>query len=929
MKKYIYTSMLFCFALYAMIQATDNNTSKVVIKKTPSILGTSVNTKDDDFAAGTETPHDQKEIKKYDTLLITSNTNKRERVYQVPLSLIDSMGQVKTERIVLHDMPEEFVRHSGTVTPGAFSLVFASSAAIDSTVASFLGASGSKVQGGSDLFENFDKKIRNLSELNSTAWDAHPTIGIHEASGMELLVFSSDRMSPEGFSAPYENAMYTVNGIERKGNADLFISFRKIGKGTEWSKPINLRLFQGDGLINSPANEYSPFLYCIDGNPHLIFSSNRSGNYEIYYSTLQVSWDSLSNNGNLSMIIDSTFTLGNSEDSVNTVAMEMFPYIKYPHMDTTDVQPVEREMFFSSNRLSITSPDTAKKYGYGGLDLYKTKATFFCGIKKPEPCLPCQPCDPNYPCEQPPKPCPVAYNVTLINDNGNDTSVKNGVLEVYIDGKMKEIKGNTFTLNISSDSMKNYQQGIAIKAMGYSSLNTKPCKNLEPILTNYNGYEISRTIEQILSKSRKEQYDSMVQDKSVKAARTARVYDTLPKDNFNIPQLRKKLNERIDITPDMRIRVGRDTTIYIDSMPPLRQARFTRSVAYKDTVYTYDTVGIASSVRHIGSSKTKFSELRLPYIMVKATDSCMPIIVHDTIRLYPQYDKSPCCLELDTLLVFGSQKNVPYFQTAFWEVNTVKGYSEHIDRLRDGDLENASWIELNWKNKYWGNRNGNESTERMNMRRADYRAKAAIIDRNIKNMADSTSKVLKNFWKIYDKNDTAKVLITMTAYSDIRPITVGKFISPNNVQYISCAFDTVNYTFKKPTAIQIASGASLVGQDNDTLSKLRAYYGFEAVMQQLKKDSLFSELQRKGLIISPTEFTNPLDYERKLKQARIIVMAEGQYVDTSIQPEIQKYIRGENSYYDLDGVRRVDVTVRLINMRPDLYAFPDCCVKCK
>jgi hypothetical protein len=58
-------------------------------------------------------------------------------------------------------------------------------------------------------------------------------------------------------------------------------------------------------------------------------------------------------------------------------------------------------------------------------------------------------------------------------------------------------------------------------------------------------------------------------------------------------------------------------------------------------------------------------------------------------------------------------------------------------------------------------------------------------------------------------------------------------------------------------------------------------------------------------------------------------MAEGQYVDTSIQPEIQKYIRGENSYYDLDGVRRVDVTVRLINMRPDLYAFPDCCVKCK
>ena len=38
MKKYIYTSILFCFALYAMIQATDNNSSKVVIKKKNSMM---------------------------------------------------------------------------------------------------------------------------------------------------------------------------------------------------------------------------------------------------------------------------------------------------------------------------------------------------------------------------------------------------------------------------------------------------------------------------------------------------------------------------------------------------------------------------------------------------------------------------------------------------------------------------------------------------------------------------------------------------------------------------------------------------------------------------------------------------------------------------------------------------------------------------
>mgnify|MGYP006903011439 CR=1 FL=1 len=50
--------------------------------------------------------------------------------------------------------------------------------------------------------------------------------------------------------------------------------------------------------------------------------------------------------------------------------------------------------------------------------------------------------------------------------------------ESKLDGKMKEIKGNTFTMSIPSDSMKNYQQGIESKSIGYSSLNTKPSRSL-------------------------------------------------------------------------------------------------------------------------------------------------------------------------------------------------------------------------------------------------------------------------------------------------------------------------------------------------------------------------------------------------------------------------------------------------------------------
>jgi hypothetical protein len=244
-------------------------------------------------------------------------------------------------------------------------------------------------------------------------------------------------------------------------------------------------------------------------------------------------------------------------------------------------------------------------------------------------------------------------------------------------------------------------------------------------------------------------------------------------------------------------------------------------------------------------------------------------------------------------------------------------------------LKEASWVELNYRNKYWGNRGDVDRSDLMTMRRTDYREKAKIIDRNIRNMVDSTSDLLRNFWKIYEKNDTAKVIITMTAYSDIRPIGNGTFISDEQVKYISSAFDTVKYQFANTQAIDIKSGASLIGEDNDTLSKLRAYYGYKAVMNELSKDSLFATLLAKGLVVTPTDDFSINQYDQKVKKARIIVMAEGKYVDTSVNPEVAKYKRSENSYYDLDGVRRVDVSVRLINLRPDLYAFPDCCVKCK
>lgn len=930
--------LAFCLCGLSVItlQAQDES-RQVKINKTPIRYGKKVNTAFDDFAPAIIGTLGQEG----DSLIVTSNRSKREQIYVIPMAdKNDNESQVSGESFLLFN--RKAIRNIGGVIQasenrGDKTYVFASSGVPDKQTARFFDLSGADVKGGSDLFEKIFKKtastydsIRNIDELNSTAWDSHPTIAYHAGSGIEMIVFSSDRIDTNGgFSAPYENALYTFNGVQRRGNADLFVSFRRIGS-SKWNKPMNLALLQGNKEINTQYNEYSPFLYCLNGTPHLMFSSNKSGNYELYYALLDIDFFAFDERKlEYALSVSDVFPLGDTINKISSSYDELFPFVRFQEPDTNS-KTVTQELWFSSDRYGKSQPVESKNEGLGKLDIYHTEATFFCGIEPPKPCPPCEPCDPAYPCAKPPKPCAITYNVTILDNGSNDTTVKDGILTVMSDyaGKV-ERKGNTYSVHIPADSMISRPNGITVTSLGRSTYDRKPCQDKDPVVTNYNGMLISRTIAAVKDKSRKEQYDSLIQDKPVKAQRIARLYDTILVEEFEARPLRRKLNERMEILDSRRLKIGRDTMTYIDSLPPLRKAVFSRSITFKDTSYTYDTTFVSSTVQNIASALTRFEPLRIPRVMVKAEDSCKTTIVHDTIRLFAQYGQSPCCINVDSVIVFGAQRNVPYFQTAFWEVNTSKGYAEHMDRLRDGDLKEASWIELNYRNKYWGNRGEIDRSDLMAMRRADYREKAKIIDRNIQNMVDSTSDLLKKFWKIYEKNDTAKVIITMTAYSDIRPIGNGSYISDNDVKYISSSFDTVKYQFSNSQAIAIKSGASLKGEDNDTLSKLRAYYGYQAVMNELSKDSLFSILKSKGMVLTPTDGLSANQYDEKIKKARVIVLAEGKYVDTSVIPEVSGYKRSENSYYDLDSVRRVDVSVRLINLRPDLYAFPDCCVQCK
>ena len=216
------------------------------IKRPSGVLGKAVNSPGDDFAAGYE--HAERDS----FLLFTSNNNGRESVYRVPLPSVVSDDSVRATSAPYHAMPPELARNTGTVASNGGTTVFAVSAAVQRELAGILKTSGS-VLGGSDIFERTARETRNVEEINSPAWDAQPALA--SRNGVEILVFSSDRMSDEGFSAPYDGVEHVrKDGSRIRGNADLWFCFRGPGE-QRWSQPRNFRVVQNSDSVNRPSNE--------------------------------------------------------------------------------------------------------------------------------------------------------------------------------------------------------------------------------------------------------------------------------------------------------------------------------------------------------------------------------------------------------------------------------------------------------------------------------------------------------------------------------------------------------------------------------------------------------------------------------------------------------------------------------------------------
>ncbi len=856
------------------------------IARPSGILGRSVNSRGDDFAPSNVVAAGNS------SMVFTSNIDGREVMKSIAIGREYTDDTLAARIDTIQGLPPQLVRHTGTAARAyaadKSSTVFAVSAAIHTNTASFLRVAGS-IHGGSDLFEErSDGSIRSIDEVNSPAWEAHPAVA--RLGNMELMVFSSDRYATNvGFSAPFQGAKHVGKmGDTIVGNADLWLTFRRVGDSS-WSAPRNLAGFGPAYNINTDSNEYSPFLYCTEFTPHLLFASNRTGSYDLYDATLEIDW-----NGR-NVRVTSVTPMPYGAGQVNTVHSELFPFVAYPH-----VQARQRDLIFSSDRFSRERPDSARAAGYGGLDLYSVKVGLQCG-------------------ENPPQVSKgsIRYRLVLLDRTTNDTTVRNGRIISFINGRqVMDSVAHTLDYFISADSLQ-IGQKVRIRSLGTSSYSAHACKEQQPILTHYASRSISRRLLRTVSRPETYLVDITTQARTVKTNHVVERRDTLAHGQSKPPLRYLKKSYRLEATADRRIVIITDSTIVVDSTPPPTNVVAQRKRTVTDSVFAFDTVYYESATRPALSSLTRAGDLTI------ATPSADTVVI-DTIYLEPQYELAPPCVE-----VFQSSdsiRNVPYFQTAFWEVNTSAGYARHMVRLRGGDLRQAQWIELNYKNSYWGGDDPENISQKLRDRREEYRRKAELIDRNIDSLADRTMMMLRKYWQSDSANSDAKFVISMLAFSDFRPVKLGHYIADTAITYIATSYNDEISQINPSTRVIIRRNASLVGESNDTLSKLRAYFGYQSVYERFAKDSLLNYLRQRGLVLLPTDVADPKEYDRRIKSARVVILAEGRYVDTSVIPKNKEYGNDpDNDYRLLDWVRRVDVQVRRINYRGDSWEKPECC----
>ncbi len=743
--------------------------------------------------------------------------------------------------------------------------------------------------GGTDLFGfdlvNGKYMFTTLDPLNSFTWDSHPFAIMNENCNI-LLIWSSDRNDPNGFSMPFKNLRTT----EYKGNTDLFYAFRV---NNEWTEPKNFNLIS-EG-INTGNNEESPFLFCACYRPVLIFSSDRDGSYDLYKVRLWVDIE----NKTLSQV-DDVMPFPRGDNTINSKAKEFFPYVPYPISE----KPSENYLYFSSDRYLMETPINKEKdtliKSFGGFDIYRFPLTDDMKCTPPK----------------------LHYEVVVLDITDPKREIQQPTIRLTEAGsavpQIEEENKATFRLYpgkkymIEGSSLWNNIECIPNKEKTISHYNIRNIKQLEP--------EIRRR-------------DSLIKFVEYKLQKNVARIDTINNSFLVSPEELPNINASIIkaiLKKGDQFEVQTQEFVKVEEISRIDTVVKTKKIVLEDIIPRFDT-----TYTKVGENVFALSEKTKRLGSFTFTELNRDTTITDTVYLWPNYYYFPPC-EWKYITLEDYRKNVPYFQTGFWEVNTVSNLKKHIPLLKSDEFKDASFIELQPQNLYFGyKRSGLTDTQRDSKQKkywsrlSDYKSYASQVDKNLDNMAlEFCEKVMPTFDELTRKSnyDSDKLLIIINAYSDIRPIASSGFISDTAIKYVAASFDTNNTAITSIYDVKVTPGTSLDGESNDLLSKLRAYYGYLEVLKRFKKCEVFRKYIENGQVLLPHLVNSVSQYEEQYAKSKIVFLIEGRRVDTSIQPALAGYVGKPNDYYKLDVVRRIDVILkRVLSGSTSDVKNPECC----
>lgn len=713
-----------------------------------------------------------------------------------------------------------------------------------------------KLDNGTYIFENFEA-------INSFYWDSHPHVATDTINGkcISLLLWASDK------DLPYSYIINLQNDTIVNQNTDIYYAFLD----EDYNLITEIRKFSPS--INSSNNEGTPFIYCLCYKPRLFFTSNRDNNpknFDIYYSELEIDFDNL-------IISEVDKPIRISSEGINTLEDERFPFVANPIKEIG----TQNTLYFSSNRFRRGIPNEKKDSiieNIGGFDIYKFN-------------LP-----PGLDCPKPEDPI-VKLNITLLDALEPDKKVVSPVITVREkEGEVSQYNDTNIEIELSLNSEYEIYGGSFKYGIDCSESQDSILKHyFVPADTSYFGNlqkgEVERLeksnsaslteYEKIISNSKE-----IIENTEIRNGDTVKVTYTYAHQYF--PELIKdsKVNyiQKTNITPTW-------TDIQKNYLPEP-----SISEVYGANVPSEWT-------RNNGISTSRVYK---------------DITIYDTIYVIPNYfHKPPCGCDFNTIIA-EYNRNVPYFQTGYWEVNTNKNFNYHYhNKLQSSKYKEAKWIELHENNRYFGKqRKGRQA------RVYEYEDFSLQVDQNIDKISNVIGDmIIPTFEQIDSLSGMGKLVINIEAWSDKRPVERGWYIG-DKIQYYEGGVNSSGEISISKVEIENMNN---LNRNNDTLSKLRAYFGYKEVISKLKEKKEFRKFLDKDLVLLPDKISSKEDFFGKLETAKIIVLTKGMYYDPA-DYKIAQYIKGRDStYYMLDTIRRIDVFVDKMQYSDGKLVRDECC----